>query len=97
MYVYMSCLNISLIDGRRARAEARAKIGAGFKSGLREPRVAKSGLLGVSSPYMMTSLEAKSPSSSLRVVDSYERFFQQVNILKQSEKGRKSSEPFQTN
>lgn len=71
----MSCLNISLMDGRRARAGARAKVRAGFKSGLGEPRIAEPGLLEVSSPCVVTSLKAKSLSSLLGVVDSRERFF----------------------
>lgn len=71
----MSCLNISLMDGRRAKAGAGAKVGVGFESGLKEPRIAEPGLLEVSSPGVVTSLEAKSLSSSLEVADSRGRFF----------------------
>lgn len=65
----MNCWKISLIDGKRAGAEASSK------SGFKKPIIAVTCLLGASLACVVASLRVKSPSSSLKVIELCEQFF----------------------
>lgn len=79
MYVYMNCLNISLMDGGGA--------GMGVRSGPGKPGVVEPGPLGAFLPETEVLLRVKSLSGLLGIAEPCGRFVQQVVILEQS--GRK--------
>ncbi len=76
MYIYMNCLNISLVDSRGGRTRAGVGIGAGtgLKSGSKEPEVVEPDLLGVLSSCTILPLGVESLSSLLGATELCEKF-----------------------
>lgn len=71
MYVYMNCLNISLVNGGKAGVRARADL----KSRRKESRIVKSSLLGVLLSCAIAPLRAESLSGLLRATKFWAGFF----------------------
>lgn len=67
IYVYINCLNISLVNSRRAWVRARV----GPKSGLKESKIVEPGLLGASLTCTIGLLRAKSLIGLLKVMELY--------------------------
>ena len=73
MYVYINCLNISLIDGESVGTRAKARVG--LKSRPRKSKIVKFGPLEASLPCAIARLRVKSLSGLLEVAKSYGQFF----------------------